>query len=126
MFEGQQELGAIAQDQIDIVTVKLNDKIGSFKIRTALVAGFQFEPEIQMRIGNDLAEKFFDPRTGFLNRIFGLQLFFLPSLTIIAPFIFASFIFASMVTPDNAVPGTAGAVLLKNHCSATPTKLLVR
>ena len=95
VFEGEEKLSAIAQNQIDIVAMELDDQVGSFKVRVALISRLQREREVETRIVNNLPQKFFDPGTGFLNRVFGLQFFFLLSL-IIAVFI--------------APPGTGGAV----------------
>jgi hypothetical protein len=113
VFESEEKLGAIAENQVDVVAVELDDEVGSFEVGVGLVARFQFESEVESRVGNDLPEELFDPRTGFMNRIFWFQFFFLLSLIIAFP---------GTVAP----PGTSGAVRLKNHCCATPTKLLVR
>lgn len=107
VFEGEQKLGAVAQDEIDVIALKLDDDVGGFKFRIAPVSGFEREFQRQTGIFNYPTEKLFDPGTGLINRIFGLQAFFLPSLM-------------------GVRPGVAGAVLLKNHCCATPTMLLVR
>jgi len=115
VFQSQKKLGAIAQNQVDIVAMKLDDQIRSFKVRGALIAGLERKGEVKIRIGNDLPQKFLNPGTGFLDRIFRLQFFFPPSLMIIAPFV-------APVAPR----GSGDAVLLKNHCCPTPTKLLAK
>lgn len=107
VFEGEEKLGAIAEDEVDVFAVEFDDEIGSFKLGIGLVAGFEGEGKIETGVGDDSPQKFLNARAGFVNRIFGLQAFFLPSLMILTP-------------------GVTGAVLLKNHCCATPTMLLVR
>lgn len=41
VFESQKKLGAIAQDEVDIVAMKLDDQIRGFEVRVALIAGLE-------------------------------------------------------------------------------------
>src|SRR5580704_10334714 len=84
---------------------------------------YQFERQQQLRpicqqqfhvaaleFGDNVTKKLLDPRTSFMHRILGIQALFLPSLAI-------AFLAAAT--------STGPAVLLKNHCWASPTILPV-
>lgn len=107
VFERQQKLGAIAQQQVDVFALKLDHNVRAFKLRVALVARFDGELQRETGIVNYLAKELLDPWSGLVNRILWLQAFFFPFLI-------------------TEIPGVGGAVLLKNHCCATPTRLLER
>ncbi len=110
-FQREQKLGPIGQQQIHVGTLELDDDVGVFEIRMAVVSGFDGKVQIELPIGDHLTQKLLDPGTSFINRILGIQALFLPSFTIA--------FFAA------ATASTGAAVLLKNHCWASPTTLPV-
>jgi hypothetical protein len=80
-FERKQKLRAVRQQQIQIFAFEFNDNIRIFKIRMAVVSGFDIEIQLEASRGNHLTEKLLDPRTSFMHRILGIQAR-LPSFTL--------------------------------------------
>jgi len=112
-FEREQKLGAVAEEEIDIGALEFYDQIRVFKIRVAVVAGLQPETQTKAGIVDDAPKELLDPGTRFVNRILLTQARFLPSLRDGIAFL------------AGIAAGAGPAVLLKNHCCAMPTKLLV-
>src|SRR5580692_2132560 len=109
-FERQQQLRPICQQQFHVAALEFDDNVRVFKIRMAVISGFDGEVQIELAAGDNLTKKLLDPRTSFMHRILGIQALFLPSLAI-------AFLAAAT--------STGPAVLLKNHCWASPTILPV-
>ena len=109
-FQSQQQFSLVGQQHVDIAAVELHHQIRVLKLGVALVARSDLKRKIKTCAGDDLIEERFDARSGFVNRILCRQAFFFPSLEVIAGVFNTVF---------------SGAVLLKNHCWAMPTTLLV-
>src|SRR5580658_3271315 len=110
-FQSEQELRTVSQQQLHVAASELDENVRIFEVRVTVVAGLDRELQIEPAIGDDLTEKLLDPGTSLVNRILGIQALFLPS--------FAITFFAT------ARASTGAAVLLKNHCWASPTMLPV-
>ena len=109
-FKRQQQFSFICKEQIDVATLELDDEIGIFVFRIAVVAWSDFEGQVEAGIADDLVEERFDARSGLVNRVLSRQAFFLPSLCEVGG------VLITMLGVE---------VLLKNHCCAMPTTLLV-
>ena len=109
-FHRQQQLCLVGEQHVDVVALELYHQIRVLKLGVALVSRTNLERQIKTSVGDDLIEERFDARSGFVNRILCRQPFFLPSLELFEAW-------------TRTV--LSGAVLLKNHCCAIPTTLLV-
>lgn len=110
-FEAEKELGAIRQQQLHIAPAEFHGEVGVFEIGVRVSPWLDDEVEVETGILNRLPQKLLDAGTCLLQGKSAAHAVFRPfGLGFLA----------------GAAVGSGGAVLLKNHCCAILTRLLVK
>jgi len=110
-LEAKKQLGFIGEKQFDIGALEFDGDIGVLEIGVGIPAGLNDEIELKTGIVEGPAKKLFDSRTCFFQGKSAAHAVFRP--------------FGVGLLAVTAA-GKGGAVLLKNHCCAMLTRLLVR
>jgi hypothetical protein len=110
-FEAQKQLGLVGEKQFDIAALEFDGEVGALEIWVGIAAGFDEEVELKTGVVYGPAKKFFNSWTCFVQGKSAAHAVFRP---------FGVGLLAGTVA------GKGGAVLLKNHCCAMLTRLLVR
>ena len=110
-FEAKKQFGFVGEKQLDIRAFEFDGDIGVLEIGVGVAPGLDKEIELKTGIVDGLAKELFDSRTCFFQGKSAAHAVFRP---------FGVGLLAGTVA------GKGGAVLLKNHCCAMLTRLLVR
>ena len=110
-LEAEQQFCLVGEKQFDIIAFEFDGEVGVLEIGIGIATGLDDEIEVKTGVVNGPAKKFLDARTCFFQ---GKS---------VAHAVFRPF---GMGFLAGAAVGSGGAVLLKNHCCAMLTRLLVR
>lgn len=110
-LEAQKQFGLVGEKQFDISAFEFDGDIGILEIGIGIIAGLNDEIEFKTGIVDGPAKKLLDSRSCLFQGKSVTHAVFRP--------------FGTGFLAGAAV-GSGGAVLLKNHCCAMLTRLLVR